>query len=283
MVLWAAERRYAEAVGAFGPALERLARAYERDSDKRLDLLQEIHVSLWRSLARFDGRCSLRTWVYRVAHNTATSKTIRPQINAPVIVPFEGDSAPIGGTASDEDGFDRRRALERLHELIRQLKPLDRRSCCCISSNSMRCRSENAGLSPANVATGSALKQLLVQRFHEGKVMDTQLTLRSGHWNRAAEHQPINSMRFRPSRASTRRLAAASDSAVVHPPGDLGGLASLDRTVVERPATFGRLPRCCTSLAAFGNTVAVGPAALGGTGSIGFYRAALVRQRVVET
>ena len=45
------ERRYAEAAAAFGPALERLARAYERDPDKRRDLLQEIHIALWRSLA----------------------------------------------------------------------------------------------------------------------------------------------------------------------------------------------------------------------------------------
>jgi DNA-binding PadR family transcriptional regulator len=38
---------YEEAVAEFGPALERLARAYESDPDKRHDLLQEIHVTLW--------------------------------------------------------------------------------------------------------------------------------------------------------------------------------------------------------------------------------------------
>jgi RNA polymerase sigma-70 factor (ECF subfamily) len=65
-------RLYAEVAAEFGGALERLARAYEADSDRCRDLLQEIHVALWRSLARFDGRCSMRTWVYRVAHNVAT-------------------------------------------------------------------------------------------------------------------------------------------------------------------------------------------------------------------
>lgn len=40
------EQRYAEAAAAFGPALERLARAYERDPDRRRDLLQEIHIGL---------------------------------------------------------------------------------------------------------------------------------------------------------------------------------------------------------------------------------------------
>ena len=57
----------------FGPAMERLASAYEADNALRQDLLQEIHAALWRSLHRFDNRCALRTWVYRVAHNTAAS------------------------------------------------------------------------------------------------------------------------------------------------------------------------------------------------------------------
>ena len=61
----------------YGAALERLAWAYEADRESCRDLLQEIHIALWRSLAGFDQRCSLRTWVYRVAHNVATSHVIR--------------------------------------------------------------------------------------------------------------------------------------------------------------------------------------------------------------
>ncbi len=61
------------AAAEFGSAIERLARAYEADADPRRDLIQDIHVALWRSLSAFDGRCSLRTWVYRVAHNAAAS------------------------------------------------------------------------------------------------------------------------------------------------------------------------------------------------------------------
>src|SRR5262245_46312421 len=92
------ERLYAEVVADFGGALERLARAYERSADKRRDLLQEIHVGLWRSLARFDGRCSLRTWVYRVAHNIATSHVIRPKEHAPILVGSEHlESIPDSG------------------------------------------------------------------------------------------------------------------------------------------------------------------------------------------
>ena len=110
------DQRYAEAAAAFGPALERLARAYERDPDKRRDLLQDIHVALWRSLARFDGRCSLRTWVYRVAHNTATSKVRRPMTNAPTLVAIDDSLQSLTAATGDEDVFDRRRALA--HQIV---------------------------------------------------------------------------------------------------------------------------------------------------------------------
>lgn len=165
------EQRYAEAAAAFGPALERLARAYERDADKRRDLLQKIHVALWRSLARFDGRCSLRTWVYRVAHNTATSKALRPRTNAPTIVALEDSLESIVVAPTEEQALDRRRALERLHDLIRQLRPLDRQVMLLyVEQLDAASIAEITGLSAANVATKvRRIKQILVQRFHEGK------------------------------------------------------------------------------------------------------------------
>src|SRR5215217_8164951 len=81
--------RYEQATAAYGPALERLARAYEPDPDRRRDLLQEIHIALWRSFAGFDERCSLRTWIYRVAHNTATSQVLRRRAHAPTLVSLD--------------------------------------------------------------------------------------------------------------------------------------------------------------------------------------------------
>jgi RNA polymerase sigma-70 factor (ECF subfamily) len=163
------EQRYAEAAAAFGPALERLAGAYERDPDKRRDLLQEIHIALWRSLARFDGRCSLRTWVYRVAHNTATSKTLRPQTNAPTIVGLDEGLESFAAVASEEQVLDRRRALDRVHDLIRQLRPLDRQVMLLyLEQLDAASIAEITGLSPAHVATKvHRIKQILVQRFHE--------------------------------------------------------------------------------------------------------------------
>jgi RNA polymerase sigma-70 factor (ECF subfamily) len=164
------EERYAEAAAVFGPALERLARAYERDPDKRRDLLQEIHIALWRSLGRFDAQCSLRTWVYRVAHNTATSKVLRRLTNAPAIVALD-DSLESVAASSEENLLDRRLALERLHELIRRLKPLDRQVMLLyLEQMDAASIAEITGLSAANVATKvRRIKQILIQRFHGSK------------------------------------------------------------------------------------------------------------------
>lgn len=71
------EDRYALAIASFGPALQRLVRGFEVDPDRRRDLLQEIHIELWRSLEVYEEKCSLRTWVYRVAHNVYASHVIR--------------------------------------------------------------------------------------------------------------------------------------------------------------------------------------------------------------
>jgi RNA polymerase sigma-70 factor (ECF subfamily) len=168
------EQQDQEAVTAFGPALERLARAYERDPDRRRDLLQEIHVALWRSLARFDGRCSMRTWVYRVAHNTATSKVLRPLTNAPSIVALEDGPESTAAGVSEEEALDRRRALERLHRLIAELRPLDRQVVLLyLEQLDAASIADITGLSAANVATRvHRIKQLLMQRFHEGKSHD---------------------------------------------------------------------------------------------------------------
>ena len=97
---------YEEATASYGTALDRLARAYEADPDKRRDLLQEMHLALWQSFEHFEGRCSLRTWVYRVAHNTATSVVIRRKTRAPTFVGLDEVD-----TSLQEDG---QQSLKRL-------------------------------------------------------------------------------------------------------------------------------------------------------------------------
>jgi RNA polymerase sigma-70 factor, ECF subfamily len=129
---------YEEAAAACGAAIERLARAYEPHPDKRRDLIQDIHVALWRSLASFDGRCSMRTWVYRVAHNTATSQVLRRRAKGPAMVSLD-ELASMTDGRDGEQAADRHLALERLLALVQTLEPLDRRvTSGAISTGSFR-------------------------------------------------------------------------------------------------------------------------------------------------
>jgi RNA polymerase sigma-70 factor, ECF subfamily len=144
---------YEEAVGILGPALERLARGYEADPDKRRDLLQEIHVALWRSFAGFDGRCSLRTWAFRVAHNRAVSWVRRDQTrNSPIVGLDELEAATA--SVDPEIAVDRSRAQERLLALIQMLPPLDRQVILLyLEGMDAAAIGEVVGISSSNVGT----------------------------------------------------------------------------------------------------------------------------------
>lgn len=159
--------RFEEAVAAYGPALERLARAYEANADTRRDLLQEILIALWRSLECFDGRCSLRTWVYRVAHNTAAShvgRQLRMKRQAFVAleeVPEPADDAEV------EEATGHRDEIAILYQLIEQLKPLDRQVMVAyLEGMDAASTAEITGLSARNVATKiHRIKHILARRF----------------------------------------------------------------------------------------------------------------------
>lgn len=159
---------YKDAAGKFGPSLERLARAYEADPEKRRDLSQDIHFQLWRSFHGYDSRCSLRTWVYRVAHHVAASHVLRERRVFSKLVSLEElEVLP----AKDQGQFaaDHRRDLERLSTLIRQLKPLDRQVIVSyLEDMDAVSIGEITGLSPGNVAMKiHRIKNILTQRFHE--------------------------------------------------------------------------------------------------------------------
>jgi len=162
--------RYLEAASAYGAALDRLASAYEADADKRRDLLQEVHLALWRSLGSFEGRCSLRTWVFRVAHNAATSYVIgQRRSRASSWLSLE-EVAAVPDPAEGERATGRRQAVDRLLALIQQLKPLDRQVILSyLEGLDAVATAEITGISPGNVATKiHRIKNLLAQRFHEG-------------------------------------------------------------------------------------------------------------------
>lgn len=162
------EALYQEAAENHGHALERLARAYEMNPDRQRDLLQEIHLALWQSLEIYEGRCSLRTWVYRVAHNTAASHAVREhRKGAREWMSLESlESAPDPSHTAKT--ADRRLVLERLWELIHSLRPLDRQLVLLyLEEMDAESIGDVMGLSPGNVRVRiHRIKSTLASRFH---------------------------------------------------------------------------------------------------------------------
>lgn len=161
---------YTEAVTGHAAALGRLARAYEADAERCRDLLQEIHVELWRSLAGFDGRCSLRTWIYRVAHNVACTHVMTARRERTVVLVDLDAAASAVGSADPDALADRRLALDRLFALIHRLAPLDRQVILLyLEGMDGAATAEITGLSLANVNTKvHRIKKILADRFHQG-------------------------------------------------------------------------------------------------------------------
>jgi RNA polymerase sigma-70 factor (ECF subfamily) len=159
---------YRQASAEYGAGLDRLARAYEADPEQRRDLIQEIHLALWRSLEKFEARCSLRTWAYRVAHNTALSHVVRQcQVKLQNLVTLEDlDANP------DHTDYERvaneRMAFEQLLRLIHRLRPPDRELMLLyLEGLDAPSIAEITGLSPGNIRTQIyRIKNILSRRFH---------------------------------------------------------------------------------------------------------------------
>jgi RNA polymerase sigma-70 factor (ECF subfamily) len=158
---------YLAAAREFGAAIARLARVYEANPDRRRDLVQDMHVALWRSFAQFSGQCSQRTWVYRVCHNTAISASRRRK--APLASLEE--IAEIASPDDPEAAAGNAHALARLQGLIRRLTPPDDQVMLLyLEDVDAAAIAEITGLSARAVATRiHRIKALLSRQFREGE------------------------------------------------------------------------------------------------------------------
>jgi RNA polymerase sigma-70 factor (ECF subfamily) len=160
---------YAEASATHSAAIRRLARGYEADPDRQRDLLQEMHMELWVSLRSFDGRCSLRTWVYRVAHNVGASHAVRDRRLTSRLVDLETLEARISSVDGEAE-VERRFSAAILLALIHRLKPLDRQVILLyLEGEAAGPIAEVTGISATNVATKiHRIKRMLKQKYLEG-------------------------------------------------------------------------------------------------------------------
>jgi RNA polymerase sigma-70 factor (ECF subfamily) len=95
--------------------LMRIARTYASDEEVE-DLLQEIHLQLWRSRCSFTGASHVNTWLYRVALNTAISFARRRK--QAIVSLDQPERLPAAADVSD--------SLHLLREFLHSLNDVNR-------------------------------------------------------------------------------------------------------------------------------------------------------------
>lgn len=122
---------------------------------------------MWRSFRQYDARCSLWTWVYRVAHHVAASYVLRESRIFANLVSLE-ELEMLPDKAEEQFAANERINLARLSGLIQRLKPLDRQVIVSyLEDMDAVSIGEITGLSPGTVAMRiHRIKNVLAKRFH---------------------------------------------------------------------------------------------------------------------
>src|SRR3954468_18149345 len=95
------QRVFSELVDAYSPGLMRMARMYVRDRAVVEEVVQETWIAVLRGIDRFEGRSSLKTWIYRILMNTAKTRGQRESRSVPFSAAAGGDDQ----AAVDPDRF----------------------------------------------------------------------------------------------------------------------------------------------------------------------------------
>ncbi len=78
------EAVFAELVDRHTPSMLRVARGYVRSHEIAEEVVQEAWIALLKGIGKFEGRSSLRTWLFTVLINMAKARGIRERRNSEV-------------------------------------------------------------------------------------------------------------------------------------------------------------------------------------------------------
>jgi RNA polymerase sigma-70 factor (ECF subfamily) len=104
------ERAFAELISAYSPALLRVAQARVRTRAVAEEVVQETWLAVLHGLDRFEGRSSLKTWLFRILTNIAITRGTRESRS----IPFS--SLAASEAQEPEDAVDPDRFLPADHD-----------------------------------------------------------------------------------------------------------------------------------------------------------------------
>ena len=91
---------------------------FSKDNAEVEDLYQEILINLWRSMPQFEGRSSVKTWIWRISLNTCISIDRKKRRRSGLPLEMDID------LYNDEDRDTKQ--IKMLHDRISRLGPFDR-------------------------------------------------------------------------------------------------------------------------------------------------------------
>jgi RNA polymerase sigma-70 factor (ECF subfamily) len=77
------ERAFMELVTAYTPGMRRLALSFVRTPALADDVVSEAWLAVLNGLERFEGRSSLKTWIYTIVANLARTRAVREARSTP--------------------------------------------------------------------------------------------------------------------------------------------------------------------------------------------------------
>jgi RNA polymerase sigma-70 factor (ECF subfamily) len=89
------ETAFTQLVRMYTPMMLRVARFYVSTQAVAEEVVQEAWVGVLKGIPRFEGRSSLKTWIFRILANTAKTRGMR-----------EARSVPFSSLAGDEESVD---------------------------------------------------------------------------------------------------------------------------------------------------------------------------------
>lgn len=95
------EQVFADLVRRYQPMMLRVARMYVKTQSAAEEVVQETWLGVIRGLDRFEGRSSLKTWIFRILINQAKTRGVRDQRSTP----FSSLGDADGGPAVDPSAF----------------------------------------------------------------------------------------------------------------------------------------------------------------------------------
>ena len=89
------ESVFAELVDAYSPGLMRMAQMFVRDRAVAEEVVQETWLGVLRGIDRFEGRSSLKTWIFRILMNTAKTRAQREARSIPFSAAVHDDEPSV--------------------------------------------------------------------------------------------------------------------------------------------------------------------------------------------